>query len=677
MRALLFLLFIGFALTACDSFTTESESEIAEDVGNDVVAPFIVNSFPETEGSDFEVDSTVRFTFSELMNIEILENPFTTDLVKDINADADADGITESFSSGVVLYSGVSTVGNTFQVADERPRHIDYSVKLGVGVDPITNNDIDIDATAFTLQHESGRFALNTQYTVLISEHVVDLADDPKTDSIIEGNSLGRNIELSFNTEEGEWKDNVTLGLRKKGASVGESELIEGDQFEPKLASNATGDALAVWRQNNSSGANDTIGVWGSRYSPSDNRWVLSGVAPNDGAEDISAERIDDSSLVANAFGPKVAINYQGKAVATWYQAPNGSDVKSIWVNVFDQPTPPDANGENQSINYEWKGAKDIRLEQLVVDDTSSPEVGIDDEGNILIVWLEIEADVKLLKARYYNVADQQLLYNDPDNELVDKTIILNDTLGGDAKQPTLNFSSDGEAVVAWSQEESGVFQIYSSRLLGSSWSEPAQLNLSDLPSEQFSGATNPIVAVDNNSDAIVIWEQHDGKRENIWLSRFSGGVWGGAVKMEDDDIGDASDPYVVFGSENQAFAIWGQAKRVNGILSNSILVRYYSLNTGWEPIIELSNASEFSKPTVGIDFEGNAIATWLNDGKVVRSRYSNLTSSWSGAVVSNPGVISAQSLGLVPLLQDGRFISVWTEFKDGSFKLISALFSD
>ena len=678
MRILLFLLSIGLGLTACDSFTTDSEGEILEDPGKDEIAPQINSSFPEHDAVDVEVDSTVRFTFSELMNIDILENPFSIDLVTNINADTDTDtdtdtdNIVEFFSAGVVLYSG-RTFGSEFQLSDERPRNIEYSVALGVGVDPVTNNKIDIDVTAIAVQHESGRFALNTEYTVQISEHVVDLADDPKTKAIVEGNSLGKNIELSFITEEGEWKDEAVLALIKEGESKGESELIAADQFEPELAFNDNGDVLAVWRQKNSNGANDTAGIWAGRYSPFVNAWVLSGDKVNDSAEDISAERIDDLTLEANAFAPKIAINKHGKAVSTWYQSPDGGARKSIWINVFDSSS----DSEGVDVSHQWKGALTVGANQSGPD-ASSPEIGIDDEGNILVVWLEVEGGVKLLKAHYYSEADQKMLYNvEIDNTTVGKSFTINNALGGDARLPTLSYSSDGVAMLAWSQEESGIYQIYASRFDINSWSEPNKLNNSDLSSGQFSGGSNPKVAVDSNNDAFVIWQQNDGKRENIWLSRFAGGVWSNALQMEDDNIGDATDPFIVFGSENQAFATWVQAVKASGASRNAVVVKPFSLDAGWGAIVELSGGNEISKPTLGFDFEGNATAIWINDGNILRSRYSKLTSSWSNDPISSANINTAQSLDFAPLLKDGRFINVWTELKDGGFILVSSLFSD
>ncbi|MFT7185085.1 MAG: hypothetical protein ACI84K_000457 [Pseudohongiellaceae bacterium] len=672
MRALLFLLYIGLGLTACDSFTTESESKIFDDANKDVVSPSIVISIPDGEATGVEIDSFVRITFSELMNTEVLDKESevvtNTDMLGEESEVVTGENNDISYiSAGLLLYSGRATNERVFQLSDERPRRAEYSVKLGVADDKITNNKIDIDVTSLTLQHASGRFALNNEYTVFISGDVVDLADDPETKIINEGNKLGKDFKLSFKTEEGEWKNDTALAFRRIVVSGDEPELLEGGQFEPNLSSNAAGDVLAVWRQSQSGGTNEAMGIWAGRYLPAENKWVLSNESSSSGASTENVERIDDTSLVTDAFGPKVVINKEGKAVAAWYQASEGSAIQSIWVNELD-----DSNN--------WTAPKVISKNEAG-GNALSPEIGIDDEGNILSVWLEGDNGVKLLKSAYSNTntrADPNAYPNG-----WSAPVVLNNTFTGDARQPTLSVSADGVAMVAWSQKVSGIFDIYVSRFSGGSWNEPKKLNFAALPDELFSGASKPKIAIDKNSDAFVIWQQRSSRQgndelENIWTSRFSGGVWSDSFEMEETNEGDAFDPFITFGSNNQAFAIWVQPNKDNS-LKNAIVYRYYSLDTGWEKGQEMlsSEAEQISNPIIQFDFEGNAVAAWIDGGSLEKARYSKLSSSWAGLPANSPFANNVQSINIVSLLQDGRYINVWTEFKEGSFKLLSSLFKD
>lgn len=649
MRALLFLTYITLGLTACSDFTTESESIITEDPGVDVVAPFVVSSYPEADTTDFEIDSLIRFEFSELMNLDVLENG--NEVISDNNR-----------SAAIVLYSGKAIDGAVFQLSDERPINNNYSVKLGVGVDPITNNDIDIDVTTLTLQHESGRFALNNEYTVYLSEEALDLADDLKTEFVTEGNKLGRNIELSFQTEDGEWKEDTALIFRGVVVTGDDPVLLEGGQFEPSLTSNDKGDVISVWRQSQSGGDNDVMGIWGSRYLTSENAWVVTSDNTVDNALVQNAERLDDPSSDANAFEPKAVINKQGKVVVTWYQAPVGSAIEAVWVNSFDESF--DINGDY--LGYQWGVAEDISNNQAG-GSVLSPQVGIDDAGNVLSVWLENDGDTKLVRTSYFDVATQ--VRSGP--------LTLNSAFSSDAKQPSLTMSPTGGAFLSWAQEEAGVYNIYASRFVGGIWGEPQKLNNSSSPALLLNNSSKPHVVIDNNSDAIVVWQQHDGTRENIWSSRFAGGVWGTSFLMEENNVGDAIDPFIALGANNQALAIWVQAKKIGVTIKDSVVAKSYSVESGWSSVEELFEGNVITKPSVRFDFEGNAVASWLDDDSIERARYSKLTSTWLGLAANSPNANNVRSVNMSPLLQDGRFLSVWTEYKDGSFKLFSSIFKD
>jgi len=659
MRVLLFLIYIGLGLTACDSFSTDSGGEELPNASIDVISPILIKLFPEGGSTDIDVDSEARFTFSELMDIRSLSGGATED--------------GDEISEGIKLYSGKESNDVPLQPFDERPHQVKYTQVLIEGIDPVTNNKIDVDATGFSLRHESGRFAFNTDYSVFITEDVQDLAGYANQGDGIDGNKLGETVVIQFTTEDGEWKDDESIQLTSNnniGAASTDCELsdaepvnVEGDQFEPSLASNESGDILAVWRQNNQGGTNDAMGIWTSRYEPLENKWSLAS-----GGAKYNAQRIDDVSLTTNAFGPKIAINKYGKAVATWYQAKTDGAFKSIWVSVFDEGPTTDPE------SYKWSCPKPVVLEPPV-SEASSPEIGIDDEGNVLSVWLELEEGVKVLKSIYLEKDDAG--WSNDDTEWTAEPLSLNLSLGGDAKQPAFSYSSDGIGMVVWSQEEADVFEIYASRFVGGVWGEPERLNLISSHIGESNGASHPKISISENNDVFAIWQQHDGKRENIWVNHFSGGVWGDAFKMESDNIGDAFDPFIVFGPENVVFAAWVQTSEELGKPHYTLNFRTSSVGTAWGEIEEIDDGTIISKPNIAFDFEGNAVAVWVNDGIIKKTRYSQLTSSWGGGQA--PFFVSkrAQPAMLTPILKDGRFISIWTQFQNGSFNLVSALFTD
>jgi len=47
---------------------------------------------------------------------------------------------------------------------------------------------------------------------------------------------------------------------------------------------------------------------------------------------------------------------------------------------------------------------------------------------------------------------------------------------------------------------------------------------------------------MDSTGNAIAVWGQSDGTRNNVWANRYvAGSGWGTAVLLENDNAGDAS----------------------------------------------------------------------------------------------------------------------------------------
>ena len=74
--------------------------------------------------------------------------------------------------------------------------------------------------------------------------------------------------------------------------------------------------------------------------------------------------------------------------------------------------------------------------------------------------------------------------------------------------------------------------------------------------------AINPQVAFDASGNAVVVWQQSDGTRYNIWSNRYtaSTGLWGTAALIETDNAGDANNPQVAIDASGNALAVWSQS---------------------------------------------------------------------------------------------------------------------
>jgi len=134
---------------------------------------------------------------------------------------------------------------------------------------------------------------------------------------------------------------------------------------------------------------------------------------------------------------------------------------------------------------------------------------------------------------------------------------------------------------------------------------------------------TSPQVAADANGNATVVWAQFDGTRNNIWSNRYTASVgWGAAELMELDDAGDALDPQVAVDANGNAMAVWHQSDGTR----NNIWSNRYTAGAGWgaAELIETDNADHAVDPQVAVDPSGRATAVWQQSDGIRNNIQSN-----------------------------------------------------
>ena len=124
-----------------------------------------------------------------------------------------------------------------------------------------------------------------------------------------------------------------------------------------------------------------------------------------------------------------------------------------------------------------------------------------------------------------------------------------------------------------------------------------------------------PHVSMDASGNAIAVWYQDDGTRYNIYANRYVAGVgWGTAGLIETDDTGDARNPQISVDGSGNAIAVWYQ----NDGTRDNIRANRYVAGIGWgtAELIETDNTGDARNPQISVDGSGNAIAVWYqNDG--------------------------------------------------------------
>jgi predicted enzyme related to lactoylglutathione lyase len=381
--------------------------------------------------------------------------------------------------------------------------------------------------------------ALFTTYTATLTTEIESLT----------GGTLGSDYEWVFTTGDGNW---------------GAAELIETDNAgpasAPEVAIDSSGDAIAVWRQ--SDGAQ--FSIWSNRYTPTggwetpelletDNAGNAGrpqvGVDPNgnavavwqhfDGAnQNLWSNRYTPTggwetpelleTLAGTSAVPQVAVDPNGNAVAVWSQ--DDGTRFNIWSNRY---TPSGG----------WETAE--LLETDNAGDAFSPQVATDPSGNAVAVWDQLDGTrFNLWSSRYTSTGGWGIAERiEADN-------------AGSALRPQVAIDSSGNALAVWSQDDGARLNIWANRYTPTGgWGIAERVE-----TDNAGSAFNPQVAVDPNGNAVTVWSQDDGTRFNIWSNRYTPtGGWGIAELIETDNAGNAARSQVAIGPSGNALVVWEQ----------------------------------------------------------------------------------------------------------------------
>jgi uncharacterized protein YpmB len=190
---------------------------------------------------------------------------------------------------------------------------------------------------------------------------------------------------------------------------------------------------------------------------------------------------------------------------------------------------------------------------------------------------------------------------------------------GWDAQTPRVAMDNNGNAIIVWEQPDGGhpggaaFSQIYKSEYRNGAWTHPA--SLSDHISPGGTPAGKPQVAMDNNGSAIIVWYQYDSDNNfQIFKSEYRNGSWTNPASLTDNNSPDGSSAYypnVAMGNNGNAIIVWHQS---NG--TNEQIFKSEYRGGVWDHPSSLSdyispNGQDAYNPQVAMDNNGNAIIVW------------------------------------------------------------------
>lgn len=298
----------------------------------------------------------------------------------------------------------------------------------------------------------------------------------------------------------------------------------------PQIAFDGSSNAIAIWLENGSVYANRYNGSWGTALdidagvgnvtSPQlavfDNGNAIAVWAEDDGAAgpyDIYVSHYDatlDSWGSATPLGntvtgslPQVAVSDSGDAMVVWLQ---GTDPFDAYVAVYD--------GSVWGSPTNLSDTEDAHISTI-------PRVGIDSSGNGVAIWRAAPtAGVDRLRYRMYTSGSGWGTAGNIDNGV------------SDSSEPKLVMDDEGHVIVVWLQDNNDTDMVASTwanryRADTGNWGTPVLLETVDYADAPTNAVAAPVTSTNlgmnkYNGNAFAIWLQnHDQTFNSVWVNHF------------------------------------------------------------------------------------------------------------------------------------------------------------
>jgi len=240
---------------------------------------------------------------------------------------------------------------------------------------------------------------------------------------------------------------------------------------------------------------------------------------------------------------------------------------------------------------------------------------------------------------------------------------------GQGASEPRVAFDKQGDAVAVWSSEDgteahgTKKCEVQSAyRPAGGAWQAPERLSLADQSAEDAS------VGLDGQGDAVAVWEAYNGVTFVVEASyRPMGGTWQTPVYFAPEEIpGTGRRPEVAVDEQGDAIAIWNQG----GPYGGPVWEAFRPAGGTWQAPVEIAEGKYGDRPQVAFDEQGDALALWQGfEGDPVNEWVLEYAFMPAGGSWQAPSDFSAPGLAGEPSLAvngQGAAAAVWDQWTNG-----------
>ncbi len=272
-----------------------------------------------------------------------------------------------------------------------------------------------------------------------------------------------------------------------------------------------------------------------------------------------------------------------------------------------------------------------------------------------------------------YDGANYRIYMSERKNWIWTHPLNLSDSIspaGTDANYPRVVMDNEGDAVIVWQQSDGTVSQVFKCERINGIWMRPSTPIVNISPDGQ--DAYYPVVAMDETGDAVIAWEQFDGANWQIFKSERRNGIWANPLSLGDNispNSEDAHHPQVVMNASGGAIITWEQNDGYRCQIFISMLT-----DGEWKHPADLTDnispdAGNAYYPQAAMNDSGNAVITWeqeLDDGivRIYKSELRNKIWTYPSNILDSISLASTSAwLPQVAMDNQGNSIIVWYQY--------------
>lgn len=390
-----------------------------------------------------------------------------------------------------------------------------------------------------------------------------------------------------------------------------ELDQLGGLAFEPKVAINDNGDAMAIWRYQS-----DTHKyLYGSFYTKL-NGWSI-------------PERIETTDVLAGNTQPtigayQVTLDASGNAAVVWQRD------NKIFSRAF-------INGTG------W-------AEQIDLGAGYTPSLVMGDNGEAVIIWFSTITQTPI--QINMNVIRYSLI-----NGWSTPQTIADSGVGESPRNVTSSIDKQGNISVVWEDREYSLSKIRSLRFdKTSGW---GAVEVISLPGND---AKKPKVSSDDNGNVYAVWTWYVGPgKQNVMSSIYTPGSGWADPLLINPEINNANLPNISAAADGSVMVAWVQ-KSLSAQSADTVYARRF-INGSWLAAEKISGTETYLnyylKPALASDAQGHVFAMWAQRDSNINIHNSIFFNRFTAPISAPVNQTPIANAGIDQLVYDGNTVSL------------------